>query len=752
MSTTTPIAIGNLRTNAPVLTGINNFRRWYQSWIVILRGARYWTVVSDGEDKEVRPVKQEGELDSVFKQRLENYDERNDSAHAALLAGVSEDLQMIVSSCVLKPESARLAMRLLKEKYDHDTTTSTLELFNSFLELKMEEDNSISDHLSAFETSFTHIHSRSSESSRPEAIALKNFLAVEEVKIMCLFRSLPLSLNNVVDNLSTKDNLKYSDVHKRLMDLQSNRLSNVNHSSKAYFAGKSHPKEIQRKKNSEKILECTWCRKYGKKYIGHAHNNCSKLREFKQQHKSPQENKSYKPNLAHAVAGPSVIPSENFYELDLDYEKAFLSSLRPSQSHWILDSGCSAHMTSQKNLLTSVRPHKGIVTLANGAGIPVEGIGMLHLRLRISSGEITTATIQNVLYVPKLKGGNLISESKLELSGCKIFSELGHRKVFKKGVEWMYAILDESNQFILQDQKYKAAFTSYLEAHKCFGHPGETSMTNLKQRYPDLIPRKPEGFVCPSCILSKSTHKSGKPSQKRSSKPFEIIHSDLSGKFSVDSLGGKRYYITFIDDFTRYSWIYFLRNKNDAYQSIREFIIRIKNQFNTTIKKIFSDNGGEYIDNRVTQFLIENGVEHEFSPPYEHDSNGIAERFNRTIVTKARTMLLDFPKFLWAESIATSVYLYNRTPHRTNEYQTPIEILNKSHIPEVTHLHPFGCKVYVHIPVESRPSGSKLQPKSIEGIFVGYTGSSKIFRVFIPSKGIVLITRPVLSPTPTQGK
>ena len=59
MSTTTPIAIGNLRTNAPVLTGINNFRRWYQSWIVILRGARYWTVVSDGEDKEVRPVKQE---------------------------------------------------------------------------------------------------------------------------------------------------------------------------------------------------------------------------------------------------------------------------------------------------------------------------------------------------------------------------------------------------------------------------------------------------------------------------------------------------------------------------------------------------------------------------------------------------------------------------------------------------------------------------------------------------------------------
>ncbi|KAI0993892.1 hypothetical protein K3495_g14292 [Podosphaera aphanis] len=150
--------------------------------------------------------------------------------------------------------------------------------------------------------------------------------------------------------------------------------------------------------------------------------------------------------------------------------------------------------------------------------------------------------------------------------------------------------------------------------------------------------------------------------------------------------------------------------------------------------------GGEYIDGRVEQFLAEYGIDHEYSPSREHESNGVAERFNRTIVTKARTMLLDFPKFLWAEAIATSVYLYNRTPHQTINYQSPIELLDGVSSPMIDHLHAFGCKVYVHILDETRPSGSKLQPRGIEGIFVGYTGSSKLFRAYIPSKRTVQIT------------
>lgn len=167
-----------------------------------------------------------------------------------------------------------------------------------------------------------------------------------------------------------------------------------------------------------------------------------------------------------------------------------------------------------------------------------------------------------------------------------------------------------------------------MEAHQCFGHPGQNAMLNLKKRYPELIPNKPEGFHCQSCILSKSTHRTENSRQKRAQQPFKIVHSDLSGKFSVKSLGGKQYYITFIDEFSQYAWVYFFQNKSDTYQAICDYIISIKNQCEKTIKTFFSDNGGEYIDGQTKQFLAENGINHENSPLHEHESNGVAERFN----------------------------------------------------------------------------------------------------------------------------
>lgn len=145
---------------------------------------------------------------------------------------------------------------------------------------------------------------------------------------------------------------------------------------------------------------------------------------------------------------------------------------------------------------------------------------------------------------------------------------------------------------------------------------------------------------------------------------------------------------------------------------------------------------------RVKRFFADNGIEHENSPPYEHESNGVAERFNRNIVTKARALLLNKPKFLWAEAISTTVYLYNRTPHKAIDNKLPIELLN-GETPSIAHLHVFGQRVYVHIPEETRHSGSKLQPRAIAGIFVGYTRSSKIYRIYIPEKRIVQVTRQV---------
>ncbi|KAI0993000.1 hypothetical protein K3495_g15184, partial [Podosphaera aphanis] len=570
MSANATVTIGNLKATLPILVGQSNFRRWYKSWHIALRGAKLWSVVTDGDKKESPPVKGEKDDDESFLARLESYNDRNDAAHSALLVGVSEELQELVCSCDEEPESARVAMRLLKEKYDYESTTSTIQLFKEFCDLKMEEGESISNHISRFETAYAHIYSRCANSSRPEAVALRSFLSVDQVKVMYLFLSLPPSFNNIIDNLTTKENLRFADANRRLLDLNSVKQHDVPSSAKAYLGN-------ERPINDSKTLECTYCKKHGGYYKGHVFNKCRKLQDHLEQ-KSKDKGK-WVPNRNKANA--AVLPDEDLSDVipsSTTNDKAFLSSIADVSSLWILDSGCSAHMTSRKELLTSLEPHRGVVTIANGRHISVEGKGSLSLNLRISSGQCIPATIRNVLYVPELKGGNLISESQLELDGNVIVSKNGRRRVLFADKEWMFALLDSSKQFVVQENYNKAHFASYHEAHECFGHPGENVMSNLRKQYPELIPNKPEGFHCPACILAKSTHKSECSKQRKSTKPFQIIHSDLSGKFSVDSLGRKRYYITFIDDFSRYAWISFLRNKNDAYQAIRDFVTRIQTQ------------------------------------------------------------------------------------------------------------------------------------------------------------------------------
>jgi hypothetical protein len=131
---------------------------------------------------------------------------------------------------------------------------------------------------------------------------------------------------------------------------------------------------------------------------------------------------------------------------------------------------------------------------------------------------------------------------------------------------------------------------------------------------------------------------------------------------------------------------------------------------------------------------------------YEHESNGLAEQFNRTFVTKARTILMDYPKFLWAKTIAYATYLYNRLLHHGIENKFVIQMLDCIDPPPVHHLYPFSCKAYIHIPDEARPAGSKLQPRATKRIFVEYTSSSKIFRIYFPHKHLIPNSRQVIFP------
>lgn len=204
----------------------------------------------------------------------------------------------------------------------------------------------------------------------------------------------------------------------------------------------------------------------------------------------------------HSEADAVIIPNEDLSDVILN-DRAFFTCRKKLSSSWILDSGCSAHISSRKKLLSPLTLCKGVVTIANGRQISMEGKGNLSLNLWTSTGSEILATIRNVLNVSELKVGNLISESQLELDGNLTVLQNGRRRVLFKDKEWMFAVLDSSKQFVVQENNEKTLFTSYHEAHECFGHSGDNVMTNLRKLYPKKIPSKPKGFYCPVCTLAK---------------------------------------------------------------------------------------------------------------------------------------------------------------------------------------------------------------------------------------------------------
>ena len=153
----------------------------------------------------------------------------------------------------------------------------------------------------------------------------------------------------------------------------------------------------------------------------------------------------------------------------------------------------------------------------------------------------------------------------------------------------------------------------------------------------------------------------------RATEPFELIHSDVCGPMSESSIGGSHYYVTFIDDFTSYTVVYFLRNNSHVLEKLKDFHSYAMNVSEEGIKVFRTDNGGEYCSKEFESFLKGNGIVHQLTVPYNPSHNGVAERMNRTVMKSARAMMFhsNLPNQFWAEAVSSSVYIRNRCPTST---------------------------------------------------------------------------------------
>ncbi|GJR88957.1 putative ribonuclease H-like domain-containing protein [Tanacetum coccineum] len=407
----------------------------------------------------------------------------------------------------------------------------------------------------------------------------------------------------------------------------------------------------------------------------------------------------------------------------------------------IIDSGCSGSMTGDKDKLSDFKEFKGgYVAFGND---PKGG--------RITGkGTIKTSCIdfEKVSYVEELKF-NLLSVSQI----C----DKKHNVLFTdkeclilspkfKFVDEDLVILraPRKNDVYSLDLKNiipsggvtclvaKATKDEAVLWHRRLGHVNFKNINKLvKGNLVRGLPSKTFKLdhSCLACRKGKQHRASCKKIEERTVRePLELLHMDLFGPVSVESVNRKKYCLVVTDDCSKFSWVFFLAYKDETYDMLHDLIVGLENKLRHKVKTIRCDHGTEFKNHLMNEFCAKKGIKREYSIARTPQQNGVAERKNRTLIEAARTMLADslLPIQFWAEAVNTACYVLNRVLVTKPQMKTPYEIL-MGRSPNISFMRPFGCPLTI---LNTLDQLGKFDGKSEEGYLLGYSTSSKGFRVY----------------------
>ena len=405
-------------------------------------------------------------------------------------------------------------------------------------------------------------------------------------------------------------------------------------------------------------------------------------------------------------------------------------NLVENNSEWIVDTGASKHFCANKDLFVSMEEAKAGEQVYMGNSSSSEVLGRGKVVLKLTSGK--TLALHNVMYVPSLRR-NLISGALLNKVGVKLVFD-ANKLVLTRNGEYVGKGYLSGGLFVLEivsdSSMNKFSSSAYIvESFKLWhGRLGHVGITKLKQmKSLNLLPNMSlDGLdKCEVCAESKFVKKPYRTVTKRETTPLELIHTDLADFKNLESRGGKRYYITFVDDCSRYSRVFLLRSKDEAESKFLVYKAEVENQLDRKIKRVRSDRGGEYGSGTLKDLCESEGIIHEVSAPYTPQQNGVAERKNRTLKEMMNAMLLSsgLPDNLWGEAVLSANYVQNRVTHKKLG-KTPYEIW-KGYAPNLSYLKVWGCLAKVGYPSFKR---STVGSRTYDAVFIGYAENSAAYR------------------------
>lgn len=419
-------------------------------------------------------------------------------------------------------------------------------------------------------------------------------------------------------------------------------------------------------------------------------------------------------------------------------------------TNWLIDSAATTHMCNDRTLFSNMKsvPTNTIV-FGGGQSTKANEAGDIEALVKLDGTEFTT-TIRNVLYVPGLKR-NLLSMVLWAKQGITCSPEVDGSFTVRHNAITVGRVTGRNNLlpviiFPAKKLNVHAAATATVYPdngtlwHHRLGHVNSADMKRLAAMSYGLGSTSFDGD-CDSCAMGK-LHAQPFPhsTTHRAQQPLELIHTDLCGPLPA-TRDGFRYFISFIDDHTRFAEVRLLRDKSEAMDAFIGYKSWTERATQRGIKMLRSDGAGEYLSKQFNEWLGEEGIQRQVSAPYSQQQNGVSERYNRTVVESARAMLhhSGLDATYWSDAVLTACHVRNRMPTAALDNQTPFEAFH-GHKPSLDHLRVFGCRAFALIDKSKR---TKFDVKARPCVHLGYAQGYKAYRLLDTATRRIFVSRHV---------